>query len=171
MGMEKSRWRADLLEVPWKFVILEGNKYHRGGVANVVGVVHRFSLVDRANSQHGRIVGSERRGGQGVWESEVVRIECKVYVLHAAGHVRVVRWVEHGLKRNCHETAGVQHVDMKEEKKKRKRAAKCRRRGLKYIKRLRWGMWHYDAVAKVNLESAGAINALSLRWTRRSVCK
>ena len=33
------------------------------------------------------------------------------------------------------------------------------------------GMWHPDAVAKVNLESAGAINELSQRWTRRSVRK
>ena len=96
MGMEKAGWRANLPKVGWKLVILEENKRHRGVVVNVFRAGRPFLLVERASSQPGRSMSSGRKGGEGVWKSEVIGIECKVYVLLATVHVRVVRWVQMG---------------------------------------------------------------------------
>lgn len=124
MGMEKPGWRADLLEVGREVMILEGNKYHRGVVVDVVGAVRRFPPIHGTSSQHGRSVGCERKGGDGVRKLEVVPIDGEANVLLATGHVRVVRWVEHGRERNCHEK--ILRVQREEEKKKKKRATKKR---------------------------------------------
>jgi hypothetical protein len=95
MGMKETRWRAHLAKVGRELMILEFIEYDWGVNVIVVIVVdvRHFPLVHWANS---RGMGSGRKGGDGAWKGEIVRIEGEGDVLLVTRHVWVVCWVEHG---------------------------------------------------------------------------